>query len=214
MSLVTLKRKTQTKYNNMSVGSPTGFSLNGTLRNQGYVGQTSLSRSLPRTLMKGDTIKGHGGCCGKYEEKPVVQSGVTSLNDATIVKPSVLNNEGMINTHYRWMRRGQPFATVKPDNTNNLNTQDDYITRLKKQTIKEADACNTTIQDGLIVKECPPTTCSNYNSYFRKKIYNFTKPDSSYKPISSGDYITKLHDGCTVNDDLPVSNTSKTPFAC
>ena len=50
MSIATLKRKTQTKYNNMSVGSTQGFSLNGGFRNQGYVGQTSLSRSLSRTL--------------------------------------------------------------------------------------------------------------------------------------------------------------------
>jgi len=54
MSIATLKRKTQTQYNNMSVGSKTGFSLNGTHRSQGYIGQTSLSRSLPKTLMKGN----------------------------------------------------------------------------------------------------------------------------------------------------------------
>ena len=61
MSIATLKRKSQTKYNNMSVGQPF-FSLNGTHRNQGYVGQTSLSRSLPRTLMRGNVVRGHGGC--------------------------------------------------------------------------------------------------------------------------------------------------------
>ena len=65
MSIATLKRKTQTKYNNMSVGQ-SGFSINGTHRNQGYVGQTSLSRSLPRTLMRGNTVRGHGGCCGTF----------------------------------------------------------------------------------------------------------------------------------------------------
>ena len=61
MSIATLKRKTQAKYNNMSVGNTHGFSINGTHRNQGYVGQTSLSRSLPRTLMKGNAVRGHGG---------------------------------------------------------------------------------------------------------------------------------------------------------
>jgi len=43
MSIATLKRKTMTEYNRMSVGY-TNFSLNGTRRNQGYVGQTMLSR--------------------------------------------------------------------------------------------------------------------------------------------------------------------------
>ena len=60
MSIATLKRKTLAKYNNMSVGQPQ-FSLNGTHRSQGYVGQTMLSRSLPRSLMKGNVIRGHGG---------------------------------------------------------------------------------------------------------------------------------------------------------
>ena len=45
MSLATLKKKTEAKYKNLSVGLPQ-FSINGSLRNQGYVGQTSLSRSL------------------------------------------------------------------------------------------------------------------------------------------------------------------------
>ena len=70
MSIATLKRKTQTKYNNMSVGTE-GFSINGVFRNQGYVGQTSLTRSLPRTLQKGS-----GGCCGTYNDVPVVLSSV------------------------------------------------------------------------------------------------------------------------------------------
>jgi hypothetical protein len=207
MSIVTLKRKTQTKYNNMSVGEKQ-FSLNGTLRNQGYVGQTSLSRSLPRTLMKGNVAKGHGGCCGKFLQTPIVQSGVTSLNDPTVVKSSVLGTQGMINTHYRWIKRGEPFSTVKPDTNNNLNTQDDYITRLKKNSIKEADDCNNNTEIQCLKK------CNNYNPYFRQKVFHFTKPENSYKPISSSDYITKLHDGCTVNDNNLVSSTNKTPFAC
>ena len=42
MSIATLKRKTFAKYNNSSVQSNEGFSINGMYRNQGYVGQTSL----------------------------------------------------------------------------------------------------------------------------------------------------------------------------
>ena len=49
MSLATLKKKTQAKYKNNSVNKST-FSLNGTTRNQGYVGQTSLSRTFVRSL--------------------------------------------------------------------------------------------------------------------------------------------------------------------
>ena len=208
MSIATLKRKTQTQYNNMSVGSKQGFSLNGTHRSQGYVGQTSLSRSLPRTLMRGNTIRGHGGCCGKYEVKPIVQSGVQTLENSTVIKPSVVNTKGMIDTQYRWIRRPYPYAVIKPDATSNLNTQDDYIIRLKKSTIKDADACHQTAP-------CDAKTCFNYNPYYRKTIYNYTKPESDYLPISSGDYIMKLHDKCSALDVVTVQNTNQsTPFAC
>ena len=45
MSIATLKRKTLAKYNNSSVNTGEGFSLNGAYRNQGYVGQKSKSRT-------------------------------------------------------------------------------------------------------------------------------------------------------------------------
>jgi hypothetical protein len=203
MSIATLKRKTQTQYNNMSVGSKTGFSLNGTHRSQGYVGQTTLSRSLPKTIMKGNTPKGHGGCCGHYEEKPIVQSAVTSLNNPVITKLSVLGTHGMLSSRYRWINRPQPYSTVKPDTTNNLNTQEDYITRLKKKTLTAIDTCTNT-------KSSP--SCNNYNTYFRQSICNYTKPESTYKPINSSDYITKIHESCVKDDVIPVSNIRKTPF--
>ena len=94
MSIATLKRKTESMYNNVSVGAAR-FSLNGTHRTQGYVGQTSLSRHLQRTPMKGNVIRGNGGCCGTYRIFPVITSGVQSaidcLNDPRVVKKSVVN---------------------------------------------------------------------------------------------------------------------------
>ena len=77
MSIATLKKKTAAKYNNMSVSEPK-FSLNGGHRSQGWVGQTTLSRSLPKTPMVGNTPKGSGGCCGTYRVTPIVQSAVKS----------------------------------------------------------------------------------------------------------------------------------------
>ena len=100
MSIVTLKRKTAAKYNNSSVNSKEVFSLNGCYRNQGYVGQTSLSRSLPRTLMKGNTVRGHGGCCVTYRISPIVQSGVISTEDHSVIKSSVINTNGMIENRF------------------------------------------------------------------------------------------------------------------
>ena len=142
MSIVTLKRKVQTQYNNMSVGSKTGFSLNGTHRNQGYVGQTMLSRSLPRTPMKGIVAKGHGGCCGKYEQKDIIQSAVTSLNDPSVIKQSVLDTKGMIRTNYKWIWRPQPFSSTKMDNFNKSNPQSNYIENISKNVVRIADSSN------------------------------------------------------------------------
>lgn len=141
MSIVTLKRKTQVKYNNMSVNK-TGFSLIGTHRSQGYIGQTMLSRSLPRTPMKGNVAKGHGGCCGKYPQYGIIQSAVTSLNDTSIVKSSVQTTFGMIRTHYKWIWRPQPFTSTKVDTFHNSNPQSNYIKNLSINTAKVVDASN------------------------------------------------------------------------
>lgn len=138
MSIATLKKKTQTKYNNMSVGERQ-FSINGTHRSQGYVGQTSLSRSLPRTLMKGNVAIGHGGCCGKFNKTPIVQSAVISLENPNVVKSSVLGTSGMISTKYQWIKRPQPYTSVKPDNNQNNNSQSDYITYLVDKTINSSE---------------------------------------------------------------------------
>jgi hypothetical protein len=44
-------------------------------------------------------------------------------------------------------------------------------------------------------------------------LYNFTKPESDYIPISAGEYINKLQKSCVDNDTYTfVHNTKKTPF--
>ena len=148
MSIVTMKKKTATKYNNMSVNVPQ-FSLNGGRRSQGWVGQTTLSRSLPNTPMKGNIPKGHGGCCGTYPIGTIVQSAVTSTNDPQVIKPSSLDTSGMLMTKYRWIRRPAPYTSVKPSSYNNLQAQSDYIRRKTKYMLnaerakKEDKVCDT-----------------------------------------------------------------------
>lgn len=209
MSIATLKRKTSAQYHNMSVGSKNGFSLNGTHRSQGYVGQTMLSRSLPRTPMKGNTARGHGGCCGTYRKTPIVQSGVTSTENPNVIKASVLGTEGMLATKYRWIRRPQPFASVKPDTNRNINDQQSFIERLKKKTIKKADECRTPTSPICVQK------FANFNSYFKTVFYNYTKPVTDYSAMSSGQHIEKLHKRCADYDEVYVpTKNMKTPFSC
>ena len=73
MSLVTLKKKTSAKYNNVSVNTGV-FSLNGTRRIQGYVGQSLFGR--------------HMDPCA-------------CTNDSTVVKKSSINTRGQIRTKHK-----------------------------------------------------------------------------------------------------------------
>ena len=98
MSIVALKRKTAAKYNNSSVNVPQ-FSINGGYRNQGWVGQTSLSRSLIKTPYRGDTPRGHGGCCGTYKVSVVCPREPCTNNNAVIKKSSV-STDGMLDTKF------------------------------------------------------------------------------------------------------------------
>ena len=113
MSIATLKKKTMYKYNNSSVGH-TQFSLNGGYRSQGFVGQTSLSRSLIKTPMKGNVVRGHGGIVGTYPQHVNFTSDIASLNDSAVIKKSVVSNDGMIKIKHRWIKRPLPFSVLKP----------------------------------------------------------------------------------------------------
>lgn len=154
MSISTLKKKTQAKYNNMSVGQ-SQFSLNGTRRSQGWVGQSMLSRSLPKTPMQGLTPKGHGGCCGSYDRSHgIIQSAVSSLNNNNIIKPSVISNKGMLEekiTPYRNYLMPYPYVSAIPKThatcttvkTTDSNQGDIgiYIENLGASVNKKVDSC-------------------------------------------------------------------------
>lgn len=185
MSIVTLKRKTQAKYNNMSVGTQ-GFSLNGVFRNQGYVGQTSIGRSLP-----------FGIPC--------------STEDSTTVKKSVLGTSGMLSTKYRWVRRPQPYATVKPDVNNNTSDQSTYITKKMKKTISEIKKANDPNDLSCTNVNTGPSPCVN-NIMKNKKVCDYTRPESEYLPISSGTYIEQLSDMCQEADVVTSRPTCGLPL--
>lgn len=197
MSIATLKRKTQTQYNNMSVNSKHGFSINGTRRSQGYIGQTTISRSLPRTLMRDGAPRGHGGCCGTFTKHPIITSAVTSLNDPTITKPSTINTLGMIENKYKKSLNHEP--SVKPDNNQNINTQNQYIKNLAKNTIECANALKASDAE---IKEAACNACYNYNPYYKKKIQNFTKV--STLPVSQGEHLLKISNKCIESDIVSV----------
>ena len=219
MSIATLKKKTQAKYNNSSVGLP-HFSINGTHRSQGYVGQTSLSRSLPRTLMNGVFPRGHGGCCGTFIIHPIIQSGVTSTENPNIIKSSVTSSKGMMeeklncinslkipNWNKQLPQRSASMNIVKPDGNRNQLDQSVYLLRKAKKTIQ----CTP----GNIVKK--DGTCKNLGPIFnnvRGSSCSFTKPASALSAISQGERLIKLNNKCVDQDQTFTVSTNKTPIAC
>ena len=216
MSIVALKRKTEALYKNLSVNQKQ-FTINGTTRNQGYIGQTSLSRSLIHTPSKGNGPKDFNG---RYANPNIKASETISLEDNTVVKPSVLSFKGMIAKRERWINRPFPNAVVKPDAGRNINDQTDYITRLKKKTLSD------------IATNCPPDVAKTTGFVFKKQcstalktltgaplftpvnvVCKISKPESTYTAISQTKYLEALHEKCEQLDDYKfTSSVKRTPF--
>jgi|TARA_B110000967_G_C18882791_1_gene562086 hypothetical protein len=210
MSIVALKKKTAAKYNNMSVNVQQ-FSINGGFRNQGWVGQTSISRSLIKTPHRGATPRGHGGCCGTYNMS-IVKPLEPCTNNNEVVKSSVVSTDGMLDMKYRWIRRPAPYTSVKPDVNHNLNQQGEYINRIKKKTLNA-----TTRQCPSIPKQSCNLSCDLFKTRTSMKagIDNFTK---NVGPIDQSEYVSNTNDQCILVDEefQKEMNTkpSSTPFGC
>lgn len=202
MSIATLKKKTQAQYNNNSVGFRQ-FSLNGTHRNQGYVGQDTLGRSLPRTLAKGNTLRGHGGCCGTFPIAPSILSGITSTEDNQVVKSSVLDNNGMLATKYRWIRRPAPFSVLKPPRTQT------HIEYLASTTVREINACNKdVVKDNIICKTCPTLPTTSRGSLYKNLGVTITKPNMNFTSTSYGEYLNNLDKKCLDSYIYSIKNVN------
>jgi len=208
MSIATLKKKSSAKYNNNSAGTSL-FSLNGTHRSQGYVGQTSLSRFTSRTLVRNGGLRNHGGCCGTFTIGQPVFSGITTTENSNVVKNSVVSNDGMISTKYRWIRRPQPYSVVKPDSNHNVNSQSMHIVIIRDDAIRDAAGCYA-------VQECPIDTSCNGIVY--------TKPASAYvgsqtTPLFKGVALTQSEYAflkrvkCSLQDEASAAGISGQPFA-
>ena len=211
MSIATLKKKTQAKYNNLSVGQKQ-FSINGTTRNQGYIGQTSLSRSLIHTPLKNAVPRGHGGCCGTFLKNNIKASEICSLEDNTIVKSSVLSTKGLLATRYRWINRPFPNAVVK--NVESINDQTDYITRLKKKTLADIDSYCPTTPLASNKKVCTSTSIKTANGFsiFSKPTLNCNVA-KDLTTVSHANYLLTIQDKCALFDKYKiVSPLRRTPL--
>jgi hypothetical protein len=200
MSLAALKRKSQRYTNHISGKDANGFSIVGGLRNVGSVGPTNLAKSVTRTRFRGAAPMGNGGCCGNYVIS-VSNSGSCCVNDPTIIKSSVKNTHGMIDTKYKWMSGTYPNWWVQDTSTENY-TQSAYI---EKQKITASARC------GVITSTDAGSATSNQpNMFWENGIPRCSKQYTKDPKVavSSGEYTTT---GYLKSRCLPAP-ASKQPF--
>lgn len=196
MSIATLKKKTSSLYNSQSVGH-TGFSINGTRRSQGWVGQTSLSRSLPRTLARGNTVCGHGGLYGSYNTNNghSITSGLVDWNNNSVVKPTVGNPLEMMEIRNRCLRRFD-CRRFKPVVKNNSGDQSDHTKKL-------AD-CALVVSKTLETDQVKKKKCANLDAKYMNPSYT----NINTAPTLCG--VTKNTDKSIMTEGVYTNNlTSK-----
>lgn len=142
MSLAVLKKKSNMYKSVISGKGKNGFSINGGMRNQGWVGQDTLGRHLNGTRFRGLEPMGNGGNGGKYV-KSIVNSGSCCTNDPDVIKRSNLNTNGYLNATVK-----HPTAVFNDGcseicsinwvkNFNALDhSQSSYITKVKQEKTK------------------------------------------------------------------------------
>jgi len=111
MSLVTLKKKTLTKYNNMSANKL--FSLNGSTRNLGYIGKSQNFHScecLPDSEIVITSAMNNKGLISKSYPK----------SQYTTIKPDNNQNNNM-QSHYTRNLKNKTIKLVNETKTDNTN---------------------------------------------------------------------------------------------
>jgi len=206
MSIVALKRKSAA-IKNQSTGS-SQFSINGTTRNQGYIGQTLKSRHLIHTPYGGAVRKDYSGCCNDFDIPP---SEITNLEDSSIVKSSVLSYKGMMAKRML----GTTFNDVKPDGNHIGTDQGSYIDRLKRKNLKQIEDFCPEPEDPQPVKE---DACKFLRNLKGARI--FSKPKTvcniakKVGPDTQDEHVKILNKSCTADDVSYIANTNflRTPY--
>lgn len=204
MSIVALKRKTAAKYNNNSVGQAQ-FSIVGTHRSQGFIGQSTQSRSLTRTLMRGNTARGSGGCCGMYPKAIITSSEICTTEDSNVVKISSKGNLGMLMTKHRWVRRPYPFSDTKTVATGTVS-QSDYIERTKKISMQDVAECGSDITVSYSI--CDPTKAGIKNCTI-----SYEPVLNKHQYLSQTEYLEKLNQSCAELYTAPSVSIQREPYS-
>jgi len=122
-------------------GPKSGFSITGSHRNVGGVGQHMMF-SKSSTQYKGIYPKGYGAKNGRYPDGPnnrtlnimPVLTQVACQNES--VKPPVLSTYGLFARKYRWMKGQYPNYWVQPVYTGNLTQNASQSTYIERKSVK------------------------------------------------------------------------------
>jgi hypothetical protein len=135
-----------------------------------------------------------------------------------VLKASVVGTSGQLSVQNKWVRRPQPFAVVKPDSNNNINTQQDYIARMQQKAILEAkqaeDSCTSTAPNSCDALMQVFFARKGKSNVFKrsKDVCNVTK-DLSGESKSQGLYLLNLTKQCYENDIYQFTrNTRSDPL--
>ena len=212
MSLVVLKRKSQTKYSKLS-SRKGDFSINNPRR----VGSHS-NKYQTQTPMKGNVPRGHGSCCGHY---PVVINKSQYNNYDYHVREfngnkatpgiSVKNNQSSISSRNKWMKSTYPNYVVKKMGTHDYS---EYYNRINgqnasRETEHVGNVCNGNedckkISSANIVKN---TSTLDYSEYLKTKFLN---KNCLPTPNSKAPVPVPRQGPCSTSSDVDASETGGT----
>lgn len=174
-----------------------GFSLNGALRNQGWVGQGVRGRTLINTPFRGATARGAGGSNGKYKKSIINNSNPPNSGASAYIKRSNMNTPGLINAKVKYP------TPVLNTNCDENNCRTEWTQVLDTYTLSQGhyienkgatSVCTNVVSDAGM-KNCNNNDTSDCKarSYFigGKKFYAtlyFKNSGNNSGTISSGEY--------------------------
>lgn len=193
-----------------------GFSINGPLRNIGYVGQ-NMGFSKAVTPFKGALPVGHGGSGGKYSNTNIVlnvsDSSVETKGQQSLYnKSSVISTYGMLRSKYRWAYSGTfPNYWVQPDANNSDHTsQGAYVSNKSSANA----SCVVDTNDSLKYVDHTNGAACKIDRLGNKSVSNRLKCENNYtkslrQPVDSSIYTLRVQQKCA----NPTDEQKPFPYA-
>jgi hypothetical protein len=159
-------------------------------------------------LAKGNVLKGHGGCCGSYRIVNVTPTElIDKLNDPSVVKTSVMNNQGMLDTKYLCCK-----PTVKPDSNQHITSS--TLTSYKGKTTIECSDQNLSDspyeRTNCITLPTRALKCRFFNPISITK-NTFVNQNKRIAGVSSSQYTNAISQSCPL-EKPPAKTCNSCPL--